>query len=55
MYKKSSVMKLNFRLAWQLAIFTMASIAIVATRMLNFCVRNGNRCVHPAITTRLLT
>ena len=49
-------MKLNLKNeAWQLAIFTMASIAIVATRMLNFCVRNGNRCVHPAITTRLLS
>ena len=47
-------MKLNLNNeAWQLAIFTMASIAIVATRMLNFCVRNGYRCVHSAIVTGL--
>ena len=39
--------------AWQLAIFTMAGIAIVAVKMLNFCVRDGNRCVHLAIITRL--
>ena len=26
---------------------------IVATTVLNFCVRDGNRCVHCAIATRL--
>ena len=37
---------------WQRAIFTMASIAIFTAGMLNFCVRDGNRCDHSAIATR---
>ena len=28
------------------------SLTIFAARMLNFCVRHGYRCVHPAFTTR---
>ena len=39
-------------ITWQLALFTMARIAILTVEMLNFCVRNGNRCVHLAIATR---
>ena len=35
---------------WQRAIF--AQCTIFAAMMLNFCVRNGNRCVHHAIITR---
>ena len=37
---------------WQRAAFTMAGIAILAAEMLNFCVRDGNRCDHFAIVTR---
>ncbi len=33
------------------AILTEASPAIVAAEVLNFCVRDGNRCVHSAIIT----
>ena len=51
--KKPSRKRLGYN-AWQLVIFTMARIAIVTTKMLNFCVRNGYRCVHLAIITRLL-
>ena len=39
---------------WQLAIFTGAGPAIVTVKVLNFCVRDGNRCVHFAIATRSL-
>ena len=35
---------------WQRAIF--AQCTIFAAMMLNFCVRNGYRCVHHAIITR---
>ena len=38
----------------QRAIFTGASPDIVAADMLNFCVRDENRCVHIAIATRSL-
>ena len=41
-------------LTWQRVIFTMAGIAIVTAKVLNFCVRDGYRCVHFAITTRSL-
>ena len=40
------------RRTWQRATFTMAGIAIRAAEMLNFCVRDGNRCDHFAIVTR---
>ena len=40
------------RRTWQRATFTMAGIAILAAEMLNFCVRDGNRCDHFAIVTR---
>ena len=40
------------RRTWQRAAFTMAGIAILAAEMLNFCVRDGNRCDHFAIVTR---
>ena len=52
--QKNLVNWLGYVCAWQLVIFTMARIAIVTTKMLNFCVRNGYRCVHLAIITRLL-
>ena len=39
--------------ARQRAILSRTSLDIVATTVLNFCVRDGNRCVHRAITTRL--
>ena len=39
-------------ITWQFAIFTRAGLAIFAVKVLNFCVRNGNRCVHFAIITR---
>ena len=39
---------------WQCAILTKASLAIVAAEVLNFCVRDENRCVHFAIITRSL-
>ncbi len=42
------------QITWQRAIFTGASPAIVAADMLNFCVRDENRCVHIAIATRSL-
>ena len=35
----------------QLAIFAGAGPTIVAVGVLNFCVRDGNRCVHSAIAT----
>ena len=41
-----------FFLTWQRAIFTGACPAIFAAKMLNFCVRDGNRCDHFAIITR---
>ena len=42
------------QITWQRAIFTGASPDIVAADMLNFCVRDENRCVHIAIATRSL-
>ena len=39
---------------WQRALFTRAGLAIFAAEMLNFCVRDGYRCVHLAIATRSL-
>ena len=39
-------------LTWQRVIFTTAGVAIVTAKVLNFCVRDGYRCVHFAITTR---
>ena len=41
-------------ITWQLAIFTRARLDIVAVEVLNFCVRDENRCVHFAIATRSL-
>ena len=38
--------------ARQRAILSRTSLDIVATTVLNFCVRDGNRCVHRVITTR---
>ena len=35
----------------QLAIFAGASPTIFAVEVLNFCVRDGNRCFHFAIVT----
>ena len=35
----------------QRTIFTRAGLDIVVAGMLNFCVRDGNRCDHSAITT----
>ena len=32
--------------------FTMAGIAIFGPGVLNFCVRDGNRCDHSGIVTR---
>ena len=37
---------------WQRVIFTRAGLAIVTAKVLNFCVRDGNRCDHFAIATR---
>ena len=42
----------ELQLTWQRATFTMAGIANLAVEMLNFCVRDGNRCDHFAIVTR---
>ena len=42
----------NVSLTWQRVIFTTAGVAIVTAKVLNFCVRDGYRCVHFAITTR---
>ena len=36
---------------WQLPIF---ALTIVGVKVLNFCVRDGNRCIHFAIVTNLL-
>ena len=36
---------------WQLPIF---AYTIVGVKVLNFCVRDGNRCIHFAIVTNLL-
>ena len=41
-------------ITWQRAIFTGARPDIVAAEVLNFCVRDENRCVHFAIATRSL-
>ena len=49
--KKSSLVERE-PINWRCAIFTMASIAIFAAEVLNFCVRDGNRCDHFAIITR---
>ena len=35
---------------WQLLIF---AYTIVSVKVLNFCVRDGNRCIHFAIVTNL--
>ena len=40
------------RSTWQRAIFTGACPDIFAAEVLNFCVRDENRCVHLAIVTR---
>ena len=42
------------QITWQRAIFTRARLDIVAAEVLNFCVRDENRCVHFAIITRSL-
>ena len=58
MYYYESMQKKTHRkmsqITWQRAIFTGASPDIVAADMLNFCVRDENRCVHIAIATRSL-
>ena len=36
---------------WQLPIF---AYTIVGVKVLNFCVRYGNRCIHFAIVTNLI-
>ena len=36
---------------WQLPIF---AYTIVGVKVLNFCVRDGNRCIHFAIVTNLI-
>ena len=51
--KKKTHRKMS-QITWQRAIFTGASPDIVAADMLNFCVRDENRCVHIAIATRSL-
>ena len=51
--KKKTHRKMS-QITWQHAIFTGASPDIVAADMLNFCVRDENRCVHIAIATRSL-
>ena len=37
---------------WQRAILTRSRLDTFAAEVLNFCVRDGNRCVHLAIATR---
>ena len=49
--KKKVHLKMN-QINWRCAILTRAGLAIVAAEMLNFCVRNVNRCDHFAIITR---
>ena len=51
---KKKTHQMMSQITWQRAIFTGASPAIVAADMLNFCVRDENRCVHIAIATRSL-
>ena len=46
-YKK----KLIKKLAWQRP--TLAQCTTIGAKVLNCCVRDGNRCVHFAIATRL--
>ena len=46
------ILKKSKKKARQRAIFTRSCLDIVATTVLNFCVRDGNRCVHRVITTR---
>ena len=43
--------KKNAKKNWQLPIF---AYTIVGVKVLNFCVRDGNRCIHFAIVTNLL-
>ena len=47
MKKKEKILRPS--LTWRRAIF---ALAIFAAGVLNFCVRDGNRCVHSAIVTR---
>ena len=35
------------------SLFSLAKLDTFATTVLNFCVRDGNRCGHCAIVTRL--
>ena len=44
--------KLNTKKSWQLPIF---AYTIVGVRVLNFCVRDGNRCTHSAIVTKKIS
>ena len=44
--------RMNVLINWQWAIFTSAGLDIVAAKVLNFCVRDGNRCDHFATITR---
>ena len=50
MIKKKNSLLSSF--TWRCAIFTRARLDIVAAEVLNFCVRDENRCVHFAIITR---
>ena len=54
---KSSIKKKTHKsepIIWQRVIFTGAGPAIVTVQVLNFCVRDGYRCVHLAVATRSL-
>ena len=49
--KNYNVQKNDKKKNRQLAIFAGASPTIFAVEVLNFCVRDGNRCFHFAIVT----
>ena len=49
-YKK---IKKSTKKAWQRVILAGSRPTTFTATVLNFCVRDGNRCVHSAIVTRL--
>ena len=48
---KTFLIKKGKKKDWQLAIF---AYTIFAVKVLNFCVRDGNRCIHFAIVTNTI-
>ncbi len=47
--QKKEIFSYKQKKSWQLPIF---AYTIVGVRVLNFCVRDGNRCTHSAIVTK---